>query len=129
MVDPKKRRYLYISLSVFSAIGLSLLLYFMLLRLQGRTHCVCTAVAVIMPGGERRDFAEISHVTFRRLDEAAIRHYMSLVHVYDKAGAYAIQEHGDMIIDDMLMCVSEEEDFEEHLEGKRHIYKIIGNES
>ena len=71
----------------------------MLLQLQGRTHCVCTAVAVFMPGGERRDFAEISKVTFRPLDEAAICHYMSLVHVYDKAGAYAIQEHGDLIIE------------------------------
>lgn len=71
----------------------------MLLRLQGRTHCVCTAVAVFMPGGERRDFAEFSYVTFRPLDESAIRRYMELVHVYDKAGAYAIQEHGDMIID------------------------------
>lgn len=71
----------------------------MLLQLQGRTHSVCTAVAVIMPGGERRDFAEISYVTFRPLDEAAIRHYMSLVHVYDKAGAYAIQEHGELIIE------------------------------
>ena len=71
----------------------------MLLQLQGCTHSVCTAVAVIMPGGERRDFAEISYVTFRPLDEAAIRHYMSLVHVYDKAGAYAIQEHGELIIE------------------------------
>lgn len=71
----------------------------MLLQLQGRTHSVCTAVAVVMPGGERRDFAEISYVTFRPLDEAAIRHYMSLVHVYDKAGAYAIQEHGELIIE------------------------------
>ena len=70
----------------------------MLLRLQGRTHCVCTAVAVIMPGGERRDFAEISHVRFRPLDEAAIRHYMSLVHVFDKAGAYAIQEEAGKYI-------------------------------
>lgn len=71
----------------------------MLRRLQGRTHFVCTAVAVFMPGGERRDFAEISRVTFRPLDDAAIRHYMNLVHVYDKAGAYAIQEHGDLIIE------------------------------
>ena len=71
----------------------------MLQRLQGRTHCVCTAVAVFMPGGERRDFAELSYVTFKALDEATIRRYMSQVHVYDKAGAYAIQEHGDMIIE------------------------------
>lgn len=71
----------------------------MLQRLQGRTHCVCTAVAVVMPDGSRRDFTDTSYVTFRPLDEAAIRHYMSKVHVYDKAGAYAIQEHGDLIIE------------------------------
>ena len=71
----------------------------MLSRLQGRTHCVCTAVAVIMPGGERRDFAEKSYVTFRPLTREQILHYMSLVHVYDKAGGYAIQEHGDLIIE------------------------------
>lgn len=71
----------------------------MLTLLQGRTHCVCTAVAVFMPGGERRDFAEKSYVTFRALSAEAIAHYMELVHVLDKAGAYAIQEHGDLIIE------------------------------
>ena len=70
----------------------------MLQRLQGRTHCVCTAVAVFMPDSSRRDFVETSYVTFRQLSEADIRHYMGLVHVYDKAGAYAIQEHGELII-------------------------------
>lgn len=71
----------------------------MLATLQGRTHCVCTAVAVFMPGGERRDFAEKSYVTFRPLSPQAIAQYMELVHVFDKAGAYAIQEHGDLIIE------------------------------
>ena len=71
----------------------------MLLRLQGRTHQVCTAVAVVMPDSSRRDFVETSYVTFRPLTEAQIRQYMSLVHVYDKAGAYAIQEHGELIIE------------------------------
>lgn len=70
----------------------------MLQRLQGRTHCVCTAVAVFMPDSSRRDFVETSYVTFRQLSDADIRHYMGLVHVYDKAGAYAIQEHGELII-------------------------------
>lgn len=70
----------------------------MLQRLQGRTHCVCTAVAVFMPDSSRRDFVETSYVTLRQLSEADIRHYMGLVHVYDKAGAYAIQEHGELII-------------------------------
>lgn len=35
MVDPKKRRYLYMSLAVFTAIAMSLVLFFFLFRLQG----------------------------------------------------------------------------------------------
>jgi len=35
MVDPKKRRYMYISLAVFTAISMSLVLFFILFRLQG----------------------------------------------------------------------------------------------
>ena len=70
----------------------------MLRTLQDRTHCVCTAVAVIMPGGERRDFAELSYVTFRPMDEEAIERYLSEVHVLDKAGAYAMQEKSELIV-------------------------------
>ncbi len=71
----------------------------MLMRLQGREHCVCTAVALILPGGERRDFVETTTVRFRPLTEADVRRYLCAVHVLDKAGAYAIQEHGEMIIE------------------------------
>ncbi len=71
----------------------------MLARLQGRTHSVCTAVALILPGGERRDFVETTTVCFLPLDAVAIERYLDAVYVLDKAGAYAIQEHGEMIID------------------------------
>ncbi len=71
----------------------------MLMRLQGRSHSVCTAVAVILPGGERRDFVETTTVNFRPLSLADIHRYLDAVYVMDKAGAYAIQDHGDMIID------------------------------
>ncbi len=71
----------------------------MLMRLQGRIHSVCTAVAVILPGGERRDFSETTYVRFRSLSEAEVLHYLSLVHVLDKAGAYAIQEHGHLLVE------------------------------
>ncbi len=74
----------------------------MLTRLQGREHCVCTAVAVILPGGERRDFVERTAVRFRPLDEATISRYLNAVYVLDKAGAYAIQEHGEMIIEGIV---------------------------
>lgn len=70
----------------------------MLRILSGRTHCVCTAVAVFMPGGERRDFAVKSYVTFRPMTEADIDHYLQEVHVLDKAGAYAMQEKSELIV-------------------------------
>lgn len=71
----------------------------MLAKLSGRTHCVCTAVAVFMPGGERRDFAVKSYVTFRPMTEADIEGYLSEVHVLDKAGAYAMQEKSELIVE------------------------------
>ncbi len=71
----------------------------MLARLQGRSHSVCTAVAVILPGGERHDFVETTQVRFRPLDAEGIARYLGAVYVLDKAGAYAIQEHGEMIIE------------------------------
>ena len=38
-------------------------------------------------------------VTFRRLDASAIRRYLNQVDPLDKAGAYAIQEQGDSIVE------------------------------
>ena len=69
----------------------------MLRMLSGRTHHVCTAVSIQSPLG-RKDIAVLTEVTFRELSDGDIRRYMALVHVMDKAGAYAFQEHGDMII-------------------------------
>lgn len=70
----------------------------MLQTLQGRTHQVITGVALITPM-QTRSFAERTHVTFRPLTLPQIREYLAKVAVLDKAGAYAIQEHGDLIID------------------------------
>lgn len=70
----------------------------MLSELQGRTHSVCTAVAVIMPDGQRRDFTVTSFVTFRTMTSADIDHYLAEVHVLDKAGAYAMQEKSELIV-------------------------------
>jgi septum formation protein len=43
--------------------------------------------------------AEISRVQFKNLTPETIENYISIVNVYDKAGAYAVQENGEMIID------------------------------
>ena len=74
--------------------------YEMLEKLQGRTHYVITAVCLLnLRNHRQRIFAENTAVTFRPLDAVKIRRYLSRVNPLDKAGAYAIQEEGDLIIE------------------------------
>ncbi len=71
----------------------------MLRRLSGRTHTVFTGVAVRRQrDGLKIDEGVASEVTFRTLDEPAIDAYLAQVHTLDKAGGYAIQEHGELIV-------------------------------
>ena len=70
----------------------------MLRRLSGRAHQVCTGVCVIDPGGDQLQFHDLTEVTFLPLDDAAIGEYFARVNPLDKAGAYGIQEFGEMII-------------------------------
>lgn len=68
-------------------------------QLQGRTHHVFTGVCLIhLREHKQRIFAEVTKVTFRSLTLADIEHYFSRVNPLDKAGGYAIQEHGDDIV-------------------------------
>jgi len=71
----------------------------MLLTLQGRRHEVVTGVSLIcLAQGHETAFAETTEVLFRPLSPADVRAYFQRVDPLDKAGAYAIQEHGDMIV-------------------------------
>jgi septum formation protein len=70
----------------------------MLLRLSGRTHSVFTAVVVRSPSFFEAIGIE-SRVTFRALDEALIERYFAGCHPLDKAGAYGIQDGGELIIE------------------------------
>jgi septum formation protein len=71
----------------------------MLQRLSGRTHEVCSAVAIYQQtAGRSAVFHETSRVRFRRLSEAAIESYLAKVGPLDKAGAYAAQGSGAEII-------------------------------
>lgn len=72
----------------------------MLRRLSGRTHTVFTGLAVRRQrDGLRIDEGVASDVTFKVLDDAVIETYLARVHTLDKAGGYAIQEHGDLIVE------------------------------
>ena len=74
----------------------------MLARLQGRTHQVVTGVSLIHLRGHReRLFATSTDVTFRPLTAGQIGDYLSKINPLDKAGAYAIQEHGDLIVSEI----------------------------
>ena len=71
----------------------------MLTRLQGRTHQVVTGISLIHLRAHREKiFAVSTDVTFHPLDARQIRDYLVRVNPLDKAGAYAIQEHGDLIV-------------------------------
>ncbi len=71
----------------------------MLLLLSGRTHTVFTGLAVRrLADGLKLDQGVASEVTFKLLDEVTIGLYLSQVHTLDKAGGYAIQEQGDLIV-------------------------------
>ncbi|MFC4991217.1 Maf family protein [Rubritalea tangerina] len=72
----------------------------MLRRLSGREHHVCTGMCLIH-GDRVEAFHEVSSVFFKEVDDATIDRYLEQVHVLDKAGSYAIQEHGDMLIERM----------------------------
>jgi septum formation protein len=76
--------------------------YQMLERLQGRTHEVVTGTCLLHLRKHRQAvFAESTAVTFRPLDAVKIRRYLNRVNPLDKAGAYAIQEEGDMIVEEI----------------------------
>ena len=72
----------------------------MLKALSGKTHQVITGIALMHLAARReRLFAVSTTVMFRKLNAARIGEYVAKVHTLDKAGAYAIQEHGDMIVE------------------------------
>ena len=71
----------------------------MLFQLQGKIHQVVTGVSLIHRRGRReRIFSVSTRVRFHALNRAQIRRYLSRINPLDKAGAYAVQQHGELII-------------------------------
>ena len=73
-----------------------------LASLSGRTHDVATGVCVrCISNDVLVRFEETTHVTFRILTDDMIERYIEAVDVLDKAGAYAIQEYGEDLIENI----------------------------
>ena len=72
----------------------------MLLTLQGKTHRVLTGVCLLhLQARRKRIFLEETAVTFRPLTRRQIRRYHAQVDPLDKAGAYGVQEKGEMLVE------------------------------
>ena len=66
---------------------------------RGRSHEVITGGVLRDPAGEETGFYDLSCVYFRDFSDATIERYLAEVDVLDKAGGYALQQHGDWLID------------------------------
>ena len=70
----------------------------MLRRLSGKMHQVTTACALVK-GVRKKVFSVTTKVQFRELSDRQINAYLRAVSVLDKAGAYAVQEKGEWIVE------------------------------
>ena len=67
--------------------------------LSGQTHSVFTGVAFCRPDRPLQTEVVESRVTFRRLSDELIDRYVETVRPTDRAGAYDIDESGDLIVE------------------------------
>lgn len=70
----------------------------MLKLLSGKTHQVITGVAILSKEVDKT-FYEMTKVTFGKLSEEDIEWYIKSKEYYDKAGSYAIQGKGMMLVE------------------------------
>ncbi len=74
----------------------------MLTHLSGKTHRVYTGVCVVdVDRGRTVLDVAITRVRMRRLSPAAIEAYLRRAKPWDKAGAYAVQEAGGILVDQL----------------------------
>lgn len=80
-----------------------------LLMLSGKNHRVITALTLhFSSAGKsiRETRIETTNVKFRDINPATADEYLSKVDCLDKAGSYAVQEHGDLIIESVNGSIS-----------------------
>lgn len=69
----------------------------MISMLSNNTHIVVTGVYIIS-NKIKKSFSSVTKVTFRKMSEQEIDDYCNLDTIYDKAGAYAIQNEAKQYI-------------------------------
>ncbi len=77
----------------------------MLDSLSGREHKVITGIAIVDAStGKSRSDRVVTSVQFAPLDRRTIERYVATGEPMDKAGAYAIQGHGALLIEGITGC-------------------------
>lgn len=72
----------------------------MLEMLSGKKHLVITAACIInISESIRCIFSDTTRIQFKKFKRKTITEYLKRVNPLDKAGAYAIQEYGEMLIE------------------------------
>jgi septum formation protein len=69
--------------------------------LSGRTHEVLSGVVFLGGALEERSGVATSYVTFKPLDDATLTRYLASGEWRDRAGAYAIQGLGAILVDEL----------------------------
>ena len=72
-----------------------------LMELSGELHEVITGVT-ILANGKTIQFAGLSQVKFKKLDEELVHAYVKSGDAVDKAGAYGIQTQGMLFVENMV---------------------------
>lgn len=68
--------------------------------LNGRTHQVMTGICLMQKNSSiHLEHCEVTDVIFKSLSKEELGEYHQLINPLDKAGAYAAQEHGEVIIE------------------------------
>lgn len=71
-------------------------------ELNGKTHEVISSITLLYLNGEQImniTDSEISRITFKSITDSEIDGYLKKITYLDKAGAYAVQEYGDNLIE------------------------------
>jgi septum formation protein len=77
----------------------------MLGALQGRTHRVLTGLAVVDASSNRMETDMVeTQVTFQPLSEEEIARYVATGEPLGKAGGYAVQELGAVVVEEVDGC-------------------------
>jgi septum formation protein len=73
----------------------------MIEKLNGKMHSVFTGVCLYChQSSKQRSWVSRTDVRFKKMSDSTIDDYLAVANPLDKAGAYAIQDHGELLVEE-----------------------------